>query len=128
MREIVYGLRKEPYIAVNRIDKYGEPCSKTPWMYKDNIESWTWNGCEGKVTNVDVYSNAEEVELFLNYCSLGRKDVGEENDFTASYEVVYEPGTLYAVSYVGEKTTGTFAISTANKEVELSISTDKTAL
>lgn len=128
LREIVYGLRKEPYIAVNRIDKYGEPCSKTPWMYKDNIESWTWNGCEGKVTNVDVYSNAEEVELFLNNCSLGRKDVGEENDFTASYEVVYEPGTLYAVSYVGEKTTGTFAISTANKEVELSISTDKTAL
>ena len=35
-------------------------------MLKDNIASWTWRGYEGKPAVVDVYSDAQEVELFLN--------------------------------------------------------------
>ena len=37
------------------------------------LPHWTWPGKEGKVIPVWTYSNAEEVELFLNDQSLGAK-------------------------------------------------------
>lgn len=128
LREIVYGLRKKPYIAVERLNRYGMPCSKTPWMFKDNISSWTWPGYEGKPAAVDVYADADEVELFLNGHSLGRKPAGEQHRFAAAYEMTYEPGELTAVSYEGEKETGRFSLETADSKVQLFAETDRTTL
>lgn len=64
-REIVYGLTNQPYIAVERMEHRGQTASKTAWMFKDNISSWTWKGHEGEKASVDVYSSGDEVELFL---------------------------------------------------------------
>ncbi len=121
LREIVFGLRKEPYIAVERVDRYGMAHSQTAWMLKDNIASWTWPGYEGKPANVDIYSDAEEVELFLNGKSMGRKPAGEGCGFTASYEITYEPGKLLAISYVDGRESGQFMLHTAYEEAELSV-------
>lgn len=121
LRECVYGLREEPYIAVERVDKYGMEHSITPWMLKDNIASWTWQGYEGKPANVDVYSNADEVELFLNGKTQGRKPAGEANGFTASYHMIYEPGELLAISYCNGVETGRHFLQTANDEVQMKI-------
>lgn len=128
LREIVYGLRKEPYMAVERLNRYGMKCSKTPWMYKDNIASWTWPGYEGKPAVVDIYADAEEVELFLNGRSLGKKPAGEQHEFTATYEISYEPGELMAVSYEAGKETGRFSLTTAGEEVQLCVQADRTIL
>ena len=121
LREIVFGLRKEPYIAVERVDKYGMPHSQTAWMWKDNVSSWTWPGYEGKPANVDVLSDAEEVELFLNGKSLGKKPAGKENKFMASYEMTYEPGELVAVSYENGKETGRYTLKTAGDDVVITV-------
>lgn len=128
LREIVYGLRKEPYLAVERLNRYGMPCSKTAWMFKDNIASWTWPGYEGKTASVDVYADAEEVELFLNGRSLGRKPAGEAHDFTATYELAYEPGELTAVSFSEGKENGRFSLVTAGEEIKLCVEADRTIL
>jgi hypothetical protein len=128
LREIVYGLRKEPYIAVERVDKYGMEHSQTAWMLKDNLASWTWPGYEGKPAKIDIYSGAEEVELFLNGKSLGKKPAGEEHGFTASYETVYEPGELLAVSYQAGTRTGQFVLHTAENDVDLLVECEETAL
>lgn len=128
LREIVYGLRKEPYIAVERVDKYGKACSKTPWMFKDNIASWTWPGYEGCPTSVDVYSDADEVELLINGRSLGRKRAGRENGFTAAFEVCYEPGTIETISYKAGQQTGSYRLSTADKAVKVQTAADKNTL
>lgn len=122
LREVVFGLREAPYIAVEKVDKYGLPHSQTPWMLKDNIASWTWPGYEGKPAKLDVYSSAEEVELFLNGKSLGRKLTGESVGFTTSYELTYEPGELIAVSYQGGVENGRHILNTANDQVQLSVS------
>ena len=128
LREIVFGLRKEPYIAVERVDKYGLKHSITAWMLKDNIASWTWPGYEGKPANVDVYSEAQEVELFLNGKSLGRKPAGEGHGFTASYEMTYEPGELLAVSYRDGVETGRHVLQTAADEVQMQVACEGTTL
>lgn len=127
-REIVYGLRKEPYIAVERVNRYGMKYSKSAWMFKDNVASWTWNGYEGKPAKIDVYADADEVELFLNGNSLGRKPVGEDYSFTAAYETDYEPGILEAVSYVNGEISGKCVLKTAADKVCLSVGSDKTML
>lgn len=98
-REIVYGLTNQPYIAVERMEHRGQTASKTAWMFKDNISSWTWKGHEGEKASVDVYSSGDEVELFLNGKSLGRKPAGKKSHYTATYEVAYESGTLKAIAW-----------------------------
>lgn len=128
LREIVYGLRKEPYLAVVRMNRSDMKCSKTPWMYKDNIASWTWPGYEGKAAFVDIYADAEEAELFLNGRSLGKKPAGEEHEFTASFEVPYAPGELTAVTYREGKEIGRFSLVTAGEEVQLCAEADKKEL
>ncbi len=127
-REIVYGLRKRPYIAVERVNHYGETPSKSAWMWKDEIASWTWDGYEGKPAVVNVYSNADEVELFQNGVSLERKPVGEETDYFVSFETVYRPGKLEAVCYRNGAEDGRDELITAQKEVELCIDADQRVL
>lgn len=123
-REIVFGLRKAPYIAVERMEHIGQQSSKTPWMFKDNIASWTWPGYEGKTAAVDVYSASQEVELFLNGTSLGRKPV---EDFTAAYMVPYAPGELKAIGYTAGKPDGEITLHTV-VDAELTVTPDKTRL
>ena len=125
-REIVYGLRKDPYIAVRRVNRNGQEPSVTPWMWKDNIASWTWPGYEGESASVDVYADADEVELFLNGNSCGKQSV--KGTYEAVYDIPYQPGCLTAVAYKDGQETGRFSLETAKDNVELEVRTDKTEL
>lgn len=118
-RETVYGLTDVPYIAVERMEHIGQTSSRTAWMFKDNISSWTWTGWEGAEAAVDVYSSADEVELFLNGKSLGRKPAGKKHHFTAVYQVPYEPGVLRAAAYCGGKNVGEYQLETAGNATAL---------
>jgi beta-galactosidase len=122
-REIAYGLRTAPYIAVRRLNRYGMKFSKTKWMGEDNIASWTWPGYEGKPGIVDIFSNSDEAELILNGKSLGRKQVDER--LTATFELTYEPGEIVAVSYKGGKETGRMSLKTASENVSIKAVADR---
>jgi beta-galactosidase len=58
---------------------------------------WTWPGREGQPIEVWVHGNTEEVELFANGASLGRKRM--ERNRHLAWQVPYAPGTLEAVGY-----------------------------
>ena len=101
------------------MDRYGQTPSRTPWMLKDNLASWTWPGFEGQPANVDVYSDADEVELLVNGRSAGRQPAGEEHGFTASFSIPYEPGELTAISYTDGQETGRHTLHTAGASAAL---------
>ena len=71
------------------------------------LPHWTWQGREGKVTPVFVYTSHPSAELFINGKSQGR--LSKKNRQTAKTveeryrlmwnDVVYEPGTLKVVAY-----------------------------
>ena len=111
-REIVFGLRKMPYIAVQDPARYGQQLIKTPWVLSDSVSSWTWRGYEGKPVVAEVYAPGDEAELLLNGASLGRLPL---RDHLARFELRYEPGVLEAVSYEKGAALGRFALSTADK-------------
>ena len=126
LREIAYGLRRTPYIAVERLNHYGEKPSKTSGMWKDTVASWTWRGFEGKPARVNVLSDADEVELFLNGRSLGRKPAGDANGHVAEYELTYEPGELKAVAYRRGEEPACFVLETADERVDIAPEADRT--
>ena len=117
-REIVFGLRRKPYIAVQNPHHYGETLIKTPWVMSDADASWDWPGCEGKPVIVEVYAPGDEVELFVNGKSLGRK---KPENFRAVFETVYEPGKLRAQNYQNRKELGIIELLTPKDETKLRI-------
>ncbi len=98
-REIAWGLRNTPYIAVCRPQHYGKVPRTTNWSWSDAIESWTWPGYEGKPIVVEVYADAKEVALYLDDMLIQRKAVGEVMPNKAVFDTVYQPGVLKAVAY-----------------------------
>lgn len=120
-REVVFGLRKAPYITVQNPYRYGQRMIKTPWVISDSLSSWTYPGQEGKNVIVEVYGTGEETELFLNGRSLGRKSSGDRAGFLVCFELVYEPGTLRAVSYEKGQEIGCMELKTAAGEEHLAL-------
>ena len=115
-REIIWGLRKAPYIAVQPPVHHGEKKFCSQWAFSDAFRSWTFGGFAGKPVTVEVYADADEVELFLNGKSLERKKTGEKKKAITFFETVYEPGKLEAVAYRDGIETGRDAIATASGE------------
>ena len=95
------------------------------WTYPDIHPSWTWPGYEGHILNVIVYSAYEEVEVFLNGKTLGRKSISEKTEYKQSWKVVYEPGELKAVGYIDEEIESEWILKTAGVPTEIKLSADR---
>ncbi len=65
------------------------------------LPHWNWPGQEGREIEVWAHSNCEEVELFLNGVSQGRKKTVK--NFHLEWKVKYAPGILLARGYTGGK-------------------------
>lgn len=112
-RETVFGLRDQPYVAVHRPSRFADEEKASTWGWPDALASWTWEGDEGKPIRIDVYSNADEIELLLDGRSIGISPVGATRAFVARFETVYEPGTLTAIARTSGEETGRTELVTA---------------
>ena len=61
------------------------------------VPHWNFKGLEGQPILVTVYTNCDEVELFLNGESLGRKAI--EPYGHGEWQVAYQPGALEVKGY-----------------------------
>ncbi len=92
------------------------------WEWQDVVANWNWTGHEGKMLKVEVYSSCEEVELFLNDKSLGKKKTNRGTRWMGTWDVAYQPGVLKAVGYnsSGEKTFCELKTAGESKKIVLS--------
>jgi len=97
-REIVFGLRTEPWIAVVRPGNEDKALYAGPWTWSDSIGSWNWEGHEGEILSVEVYSDADAVELALDGQVVATGRAGREHRYRAVFDVPYRPGTLTATA------------------------------
>lgn len=125
LREIVFGLRKKPYISVQNPKYYGTPAKTTAWAEPETVESWTWSGYEGKPIKVVVYSCDEEIALFVNGRETERKKV-ERN--RAVFETIYERGEISASGYNGGILSESYSVKTADDKMRLDIRISKTEM
>ena len=86
---------------------------------------WNWTGREGQPIEVWAHTNLDEVELFLNNTSQGKKKV--EPNGHLSWTVPYQPGTIEAH---GTRGTGTLSDrrETTNEPARLRLTPDRSSL
>ena len=98
------------------------------WTDKDVLHispHWNWKGKEGQPIDVWVNTNADNVELFLNGKSLGKKDMPRNSHL--QWSVLYQPGILEAIAYKhGRKLTS--KIETTGVAAEVVVTPYKTTM
>jgi beta-galactosidase len=124
-REIVFGLRRDPYLAVQRAEHHGKTGTGTPWSWSNVVSSWSWAGHEGAPVTVEVYADADEVELVVNGRSVGRQPCGAPQRYRAEFEETYEPGVLEAVAWRDGAEVGRTALRSATEPMLLDVEADR---
>lgn len=125
-RSVVWGSDKT-YLYSMHPDTFGKIEMMTMWGFPAVIPSWNYTGYEGAPVELVVYSKAEEVEVFVNGKSLGRKPVCMERPMPNSvhFETVYVPGKVEAVSYRDGKEISRDVLVTAGAVAEIRLIPEK---
>ncbi|MCD8019767.1 MAG: DUF4982 domain-containing protein [Clostridiales bacterium] len=124
-REIVYGLTKQPCIAVQDPSQYGNPRFFGPWCFTDCTFNYFYEGQEGKSIMIQVYAGGDTVELFQNGRSLGVQPCGKDTAYETQYNTTYEPGELLAVAYENGAEIGRTVLQSSGKASGLKFTAEK---
>jgi len=98
------------------------------WHWYDVQADWNHQGNENKSLDVVVYSSCQEVELFLNDKSLGKKVTNTTTKFLAKWQVPYQAGTLKAVGYTNNKQVNVSILQTASAVKKINMSADRSKI
>ena len=122
-REMLWKDSDGLYMAVREPDGYHGKIRLTAWSVWPMWESWNWAGWEGKPVDVEVYTKAPEVSLYLDDKLIGTKAVNRSTGFKAVFSVPYQAGTLRAEAG-GRRVT----LSTAGEPARLRLSADRSGI
>ena len=122
-REMLWSDKQDLYMAVKEPNGYRGEIKTTMWSVWPTWESWNWPGWEGKPIDVEVYTKASEVSLYLNDKLIGTKAVSRQTEYKAVFTVNYEPGTLRAEA--GSKN---MILKTAGEPARLRLTADRTVV
>jgi beta-galactosidase len=121
---------------------------QSQWTAKPMVHllpHWNWAGMEGKAIPVMCYTNADEVELFLNGKSLGRKKrfsepvelpvgpkASADRKFVSKYRLMwrvpYAPGELKAIAYQGGNRIAAAVVKTAGAPARVVLDPDRSGI
>ena len=91
---------------------------------------WNWEGMEGQVVPVHIYTNYDEVELFINGVSQGKRrhrvggndDISQVERFRLMWnDTVYMPGEVCAIGYKNGKEMERKIIRTATEPYRIEL-------
>ncbi|MCR4739907.1 MAG: DUF4982 domain-containing protein [Lachnospiraceae bacterium] len=125
-RSIVWGSNKTCLYSMHP-DTYGKKEIVSMWGFPYVLSNWNYPGYEGAMTELVVFSNADEVEVLINERSLGKKPVGMERPlpYSVRFETPYEAGEVTAISYKKCKETGRDVLFTTGGPAEIRIIPEK---
>ena len=128
-RSVVWG-SKNTFLFSMRPETFGKTEVMTPWGFPDVRSTWNYEGREGKPVKLIVYSNADEVEVFVNNQSLGRKNISRERPMpdSACFETLFTPGMVEAVSYTGGKEVSRDILCTTGEAEQIKLVPEKTVI
>ena len=124
------------------VDLSGNPKNRF-YMYKAHwtrepvlhiFPHWNWEGMEGQVVPIHVYTNLPKAELFLNGKSQGvrtlRRDSGTDLEQIQRFrmiweDTVYEPGTVTVIGYSEDETPHTAQMHTAGTPTRIVLQADR---
>lgn len=119
--------KDEPVVHIGIVDSEGESRMWNDQIVGQKVISSHWNRQENEKYNLYTYTNAEEVELFINGKSLGiQKNSDEVRKRNTIYwkDIPYSAGTIIAVAKTGGKEVGRHELKTTGKAVALKIESE----
>ena len=122
------------YMAVKEPNGYRGNIKETMWSVWPTWESWNWTGStdykgeavpswEGNPIEVEVYTKAPEVKLYLNDKLVGTKQVSRDTQFKAVFSIPYEVGVLRA-----EADGKSVTLATAGEPARLRLTADRNVI
>jgi len=127
-RDVLWGSTAAPRIFCLPPELVGKHLARLSWAWLPVQRSYTWPGDEGKEIEVNIYADADEVELFCNGKSMGKQPCTVEQEYIAVFRFPYQPGTLEAVSYKDGRETGRDTLTTAGPVAALRLTPDRPAI
>ena len=92
------------------------------------LPHWNWPERVGEITPVHVFTSGDEVELFLNGESLGRKKK-EEFEYRLRWDdVIYQEGELKAVAYKNGEEWSEKIVQTTGEKTKLQLVADRSII
>ncbi|WP_343330790.1 beta-galactosidase GalB [Polaribacter staleyi] len=109
------------------------------------LPHWNWQGKEGDIIPVYSYTNCDEVELFVNGKSFGKRKKGVDfteipseyhgfkkgmykSKYRLSWNVPYQPGSIKVIGYRDGKEVAEKEIKTAGKPAQLKLIADRSEI
>ena len=102
---------KEP--DPQKLDFWDKQFDNKRWSWYPMHNHWNWKGFDK--LEVQVFTNCDEVELFLNEKSLGTKLLKDSEESYLIWEIPYKKGELRAVAKNRGKVVGTDKLQTSAK-------------
>lgn len=96
LAKVVWNKSMQPYIGVTPANHGGKELAKAVWRGTNARPYWSYRFCDGASVEVEIYSAADSVELFINNRSMGKKKI---ETYKAIYPVNYEPGYIKVIAY-----------------------------
>lgn len=132
-KPIAYLLRSmfkpdEPVVHISIIDSKANAEEWNGIIFNNDGMSEHWNRTPGKRYNVNVYTNAERVDLLVN----GKVVASQQNSMQPKQrnkmrfnDVEYQPGFIEAVAYNNGKRVASHRIETSGSSKKLTLTPDK---
>ena len=120
-------ISEEPVVHIGIIEKSGGNIQWNGINVSAGKLSENWNRETGEKVSLYTYTNADEVELFLNGKSLGVKKNSNDPKLRARIKwdnIAYAPGTLVAVAKKNGKVVARHQIETTGEAVALKLVPD----
>jgi beta-galactosidase len=127
-RDIVWNGGDRVYATVRFPEPGGKKIIAVGWAIYPTLPTWSWPGQEGKELQVEVYSGAEKVRLYLNDKLIGEKPTGRDQEFKATFSVPYTSGTLKAVGMRGDRAVAESVLATVGNAAALRVTADRTVV
>ena len=124
-RNILWDRGEKLYLGVRQPVPEGKRMSVTQWGVFPVYASWTWPGQEGKPLEVEVYSKADTVRLYLGEQLIGEKPTTRAEQFKANFTVPYAPGVLKAVAIQGGKPIAESVLRTVGEPAQIRLTADR---
>jgi hypothetical protein len=116
----------KPMVFIGTTDHVAQTGTTDLWAHKMVDPVWNWK--PGQQVIVNVFSNCEEVELFLNNKSLGVKKMADFKNRTISWTLPFEEGKLRAVGRIAGKDLASYELNTTGKTVTIEAKSDVSQL
>ncbi len=119
-RDVVWD-RSKIEVAVHAPLPPGKREIVSQWGWPNELQTWSWAGCQGQALLVNVYSKAHRVRLELNGRILGERVIDLEKGITATFHVPYEPGVLSASALEADKVVATCTLRSSGPAASIAL-------